>query len=228
MNSEIHRERMKPENIYKEIGRDQWEYANEGHVRTGKGWNGNVMNSQNYAQNVEASEEGDDSLMRATGPSGAGRTAASIREVHGSPLTEENVVGYNEYTSIEVLEKEFSLGKDLLEKAIKDIEGSINNLKDSTGRSEEDLGTANIFFKILSMIHNEEFEAVERWQDLTGFNEDTLEKLQEVPRKLEEGKFDKEVVDKLRGEFKMRNEEKDSQDNEEKENKDIRNLKEFL
>lgn len=223
MNAEIHKERMKPENIYKEIGRDQWEYANEGHVRTGNKWNHNVMNSENYnqqAQNVEASDEGDDSLMRATGPSGAGKTMATIREFHGSPLTEENVIGYNEYSNIEVLEKEFSLGKNLLEKAIDNLEGSINNLNDHSDPSEEDLSTANIFFKILSMLDNEDFESVGSWKEITGFNEEIMPTLKQVPNKIEEGKFEKEKVDVLRDDFKMRS--------EENEHPDIKNLKEFL
>lgn len=72
MNAEILRDRMKPENIVKDIGRDQWDYTSDRVIGTGKSWNRNVMASQLNKPRVLSEgrypeEQEDDSLMRASG-----------------------------------------------------------------------------------------------------------------------------------------------------------------
>ena len=42
MNAELLKDRMKPKNIVKDIGRDHWDYANDRVIGTGRGWNWNV------------------------------------------------------------------------------------------------------------------------------------------------------------------------------------------
>lgn len=223
MNSEIHKDRMKPENIEADIGRDQWEYANAKYIGTGKGFNSNITQGEVYnsrVQTVGREEEGDESLMRASGPTNIFKTTgATPSEEQRSLLTEENVVGYSEFSTIQVLEKEFSLGKDLLDKAVSNInQDCFDRLVNYQGANEEELETANVFFKVLAMLNNSDSETVDEWANLPGFNEVTLTQLEGVATKIEGGNFEKEKVDKLREEFKMKNDE----------NQDIQNLREFL
>jgi len=224
MNSEIHKDRMKPKNIYKDIGRDQWEYANDKYIGTGKRFNDTVTNGQLYNERVQSvgrEEEGDESLMRASGQTNAIRTTASFPEALGSPLTEENVIGYNEFSTIQVLEKEFSLGKDLIEKAISNIDQEcIERLRNHQEATEDELNTANVFFNMLAMLNNTEEHNKIEWGSITGFNEDTLDQLHNSPTQIEESKYEKSQVVNLRNNFKMKN--------EENENQDVKNLKEFL
>jgi hypothetical protein len=222
MNAEILKDRMKPENITKDIGRDQWEYANDRVIGTGRGWNTNVMDSQLHqprVRSVGGYEEGDDSLMRATGQSKARFTTGSFGETQGSLLTEANVVGYNDFANIEVLLKEYSLGKGLLEKAIANIDDEcIENLRNHANASEHDLKCANVFFRMLSMLNNGQDETHDTWESLASkFDFSLNDQLATISQQIEERKFDKDEVDKMREEFRIKGDEGN-----------IRNLKEFL
>ncbi len=229
MNSEIHKERMKPKNIYADIGRDQYEYTQDKYIGTGKGWNRNVLDAQNEQtmyQNDEVAES--DTLMRATGPAGAIQTTGSFPEGMQSPLTEANLAVANDYEKVGNLERELILCKELVEKAIENLnEEAMENLKNHSNASEEDLSYANVLFKMLAMLDDEETESVENWDDLTGFNTDTINKLRNVSHKIEDRNFDRDQVDSLKEEFKIKNQENDEAEGEH-ENVDIQNLKEFL
>lgn len=222
MNSEIHKERMKPKNIYADIGRDQWEYVNDGHISTGKSWNRNVLDSQIHPEmylNDEAAES--DTLMRATGPSGDIKSTGSFGGQLQSPMTEQNMANINEYSNVEVLHKEFTLGKDLLERAIEKIDkDAMNNLNAHENATEDDLSAVNVFFKMIAMLENQEAESIENWADITEFNEETVDKLNNIPRQIENRNFEKEQVDILRDEFQMKNQENEIEE--------IRNIKEVL
>lgn len=129
------------------------------------------------------------------------------------------MVGYNEFSTIQALENEFSLGKDLLEKAISNIDqDSIERLKNYNEATDGELSTANVFFKMLAMLNNSDGLNASNWRELSGFNEATLTQISNVSTQIEEINFKKEKVDTLRKEFKMKNDE----------NEDIKNLKEFL
>lgn len=73
MNAEILKERMKPENIQDNIGRDQWDYSNDKIIGTGRGLNWEVVNKE-YNEKLIGStgkfQETDDTFMRASGPAG--------------------------------------------------------------------------------------------------------------------------------------------------------------
>ena len=220
MNSEIHKERMKPKNIYADIGTDQWEYTNDKYIGTGKGWNRNVLDTetgQPMSQNDEIADS--DTLMRASGPSGAIKTTASFGEHQlQSPLTEQNI---NEYSNVGVLQKEFALGRDLLEKAIEKVDDqAMDNLSAHTSPTLEEINCMNVFFKMLAMLENEEAKVADSWDEFTDFNPETIHKLNNVSQKIEERNFEKDHVDSLREEFQMKNQENESED--------IRNVKEFL
>jgi hypothetical protein len=221
MNSEIHKERMKPENIYADIGRDQFEYINDKYIGTGKELNKNIFDNERTRPAFQDQKDLDsETLMRASGPAGEIRSTGSFAEPLNSPAT-ENVATTNEYSNVEVLQKEFALGKDLLEKAIENIDqDGINRLANYHEATRDDLNSANVFFKMLAMLDNQEAKDIENWKDIEGFNQDVLQKLQNVPEKIENRNFDKGQVDILRDEFQMKN--------QEDENEDIKNLKEFL
>ena len=222
MNSEIHKERMKPKNIYADIGRDQWDYINDNHIGTGKGWNKNVLGDEGQQEMFQNDEVADsDTLMRASGPSGAIKTTASFGEPLQSPLTEGNMANINDYSNVEVLQKEFTLGKDLLEKAIEKIDSeAMNNLNAHTNATEDDISAANVFFKMISMLENQEARSAGEWEDITGFNDETVNKLNNIPQQIEDRNFEKDQVDILREEFQMKNQENEIQE--------IKNIKEIL
>lgn len=217
MKAEMHRERMKPKNIYKELGRDHWDYANERAIGTGRGWNYNVIDSQLNPPRVQSAgrtqEDADDSLMRATGQTQL-----------ASPLTEANVANYQEYAdNIQILTKEFTLGKDLLEKAIRNIdEDCLNNLRNHQDASQHEINSANVFFKMLNMLNNAESQDYESWDQIKdNFNDGLIEDLQNASQQIEESNLDKEKVDHLREQFRMKGDNQQEADS-------IRNLKEFL
>ena len=217
MKSEMHRERMKPKNIYKDLGRDHWDYANDRVIGTGNGWNYSVIDSQLNPPRVQSvgrtPENVDDSLMRAT-----------VQTQMVSPLTEQNVAGYEQVEGhIEVLNKEFTLGKDLLEKAIRNIDDDcLNNLKNHQDASQHDVNSANVFFKVLNMLNNTDEQDYENWEQISdNFNEGLKEDLQNAPDQIERGNFDKSKVDSLREQFRMKSDAPE-------EAQSIRNLKEFL
>lgn len=148
MDSEIHRERMKPKNIYKNIGQDAWDYANDRVIKTGNGWNWNLINTQG-GQPAEATSEFqpnlDDTLMRAS--PGARETVETIRVDPAASLTEANVVNYADYNAdSEVLIKEYTLSKNLLEQAIASINSdNIQQLKEIPNESNINANAAFVF-----------------------------------------------------------------------------------
>jgi hypothetical protein len=222
MNAEIHKDRMRPENIYSDIGKDNWEYANDRYIGTGRGWNYNVMNAQLHQPRVRSVGrfgDEDESLMRATGASQARLTTASFGETQGSLLTEANVIGYNDFANVEVLLKEYSLGKGLLENSIENIDDRcIENLRNHKNATEHDIKCANVFFRMLAMLNKTKGEDQVSWESLASkFDAGLKDQISAVPQQIEERKFDKDAVDKMREEFRIKGDE----DN-------IKNMKEFL
>jgi len=228
MNAELLREKMKPKNIIKNIGRDQWEYANDRVVGTGRGWNYNVMDAQLHKPRVRSvgrtPEQVDDSLMRETAPTGARETTASFGQRMQSPLTEANVVSYADFANLEVLQKEFALGKDLLQKAIDNIDNRyINSLRDHRDASDQEASAGRVFVKMLSMLGGREPQGeLENWEEISqSFDETLRDRLSRVPDQIEDRRYDKDEVDKLRDDFKMKT-------GAEEERGVMHNIKEFL
>ena len=218
MNAELLRDRMKPKNIIKDIGRDNWDYANDRVIGTSKGWNRNTMTSQMNRPRVLSDgrypeEREDDSLMRATGytqgrGTSAQKTQASAEQMQDPPsFTEANVTGYQEYADTEVLQKEFSLGKGLLLKAIGNIDDDyINQLKEHEDASEQEINACKVFFKVIWMLNNtKDTGSLDNWDEISkNFNESLQQELQQVPENIEQRRYDKEEVDNLREEFKIK------------------------
>jgi hypothetical protein len=226
MNAELHRERMKPKNIYKNIGRDHWDYSNDRVIGTGKSWNYNVINAQLHqprVQSVGRSPGEDDSLMRVTEKTFARDTFGSIPQNVQSELTEANVVSYADYSNLEVLQKEFIFWKDLLDKAIGNIDDDyVNSLRVHRDAPESDIKTASVFLRLMWMLNGNDGEhSLNNWDEISGhFDESLQQQISQVPTNIEERKFDKEEVDKLREDFKMKAKEEDKGIME--------NIKEFL
>lgn len=150
MNAELLRDRMRPENIARDIGRDHWDYSNDRVIGTGKGWNYNVMDGQLFRPRVHSTgrfnQEADDSLMRASGPAyigtSANRTAASREEIQEQSLEDANVRNFNDYANPEVLEKELQLGKGLLLRACNSIDNDyLKSLKEHQNATEYEVKT---------------------------------------------------------------------------------------
>ena len=228
MNAELRRERMKPKNIIKNIGRDQWEYANDRVIGTGRGWNYNVMDSQLHQPRVRSvgrtPEQVDDSLMRETAHTGARETTASFGQRLQSPLTEANVVSYADFANLEVLQKEFALGKDLLQKAIDSINNDyINSLRGHRDASDQEISAGKVFVKMLSMLGGREPQGeLENWEEISqNFDETLQDRLNRVPDQIEDRRYDKDEVDILRDDFKMKT-------GAEEDRGIMRNVKEFL
>lgn len=228
MNAELLRERMKPKNIIKNIGRDQWDYANDRVIGTGMGWNYNVMDAQLHKPRVRSvgrtPDQVDDSLMRETAPTGARETTASFGQRMQSPLTEANVVSYSDFANLEVLQKEFALGKDLLQKAIDNINNDyINSLRDHRDASDQETSAGRVFVKMLSMLGGRGPQgAAESWDEISqNFDESLQDRLRRVPDQIEDRRYNKQEVDKLRDDFKMKT-------GAEEERGIMYNIKEFL
>lgn len=228
MNAELLRERMKPKNIIHNIGRDQWDYANDRVIGTGKGWNYNAMDAQLHKPRMKSvgrtPEAVDDSLMRETAPTRARETTASFGQRLQSPLTEANVVSYSEFANLEVLQKEFALGKDLLQKAIDNINRDyINALARHRDAADHEISTGRVFLKMLSMLSGRDLEgALDNWEELSQHFDESLQgRLERVPDQIEDRRYNKDEVDKLREDFKMKA-------GAEEERGVMHNVKEFL
>lgn len=214
MNAEIQKERMKPENIYQNIGRDHWDYANDRVVGTGKGWNYNIMNTQLYKPRVQSvgrkGDAVDDSLMRATGPTQARETTASFANRPEAELSEANVMSYEDFANVEVLEKEFNLGRDLLERAIDKVDDEyIKSLKNHKNASEHDVTIGKVFLNFLWMLdRNDGPTSIGSWDEVAqSIDEELPARLEKVADQIEDRRYDNEKVKDLREEFKMKGEE---------------------
>jgi len=228
MNAEILRDRMKPKNIYADIGKDHWEYSNDRVIGTGNSWNQNIITSQVNQPRVQnfgrSPEGGDDSLMRETEQTFARNTATgSAPNQNQSELTEANVVSYADFSNLEVLQKEFIFCKDLLDKAIDNVDDEyINSLNNQEGAPEHDVKTASVFLRLVWMLNDDEREeSLESWDEISNhFNQQLHQQISEVPNNIEHRNFEKSLVDKLREDFKMKV--------SEEEKGVMENIKEFL
>lgn len=226
MDAEILRERMKPENIKANIGQDAWDYANDRVIGTGKGWNHNLITQQMQAPGQEGTAEFpsriDDSLARATIPQRDNSFEQAEEAVQEASLTEGNVANYNDYNADrEVLSKEYALSKDLLDRAAASINSEyLKKLVDNKDANHEDLTAAHVFKALVSHLNEEEIGSHETWEDIIqDFNDEYVEKVQKASIKIEEGKYNKDVVSNLKEEFKDRSNDEDEL---------LHNIKEYL
>jgi hypothetical protein len=228
MDSEIHRERMKPQNINNTIGLDAWEYANDRVIGTGKGWNYNVITQQN-GQRVgttgEFTQDIDDSLARDTiqqrDTSFAETSEVPVGHVE-QPLTEENVVNYADFNADrEVLRKEYSLSKGLLDQAASNITPDyFKKLSEHKDASSEDLTAAHVFVALISHLNGNDIHQHQTWDEATqGMDEQLIESAKNILDQIEDRKYDREVINNLKEEFKDRSDDKNDM---------LHNIKEYL
>ena len=203
LDAEIHRERMKPHNIYANIGRDAWDYANDRVIGTGKGWNYNLV-----AENAGTRVGGvDDSLARETMPQREVSFAQSPEEQANQTLTETNVVNYANFNADrEVLKKEFGLSKGLLDQAAGNINSDyFKKLSDHTSDTPEDLNAVNVFLDLVNYLNGSEFESYTSWAEATAKMDDQLaEKAKNLPSKIEDREYNKNAINDLKERFKDR------------------------
>lgn len=173
MNAEILKERMKPKVIQDNIGRDQWDYSNDKVIGTGNGWNYNVFDpdlKKTRTKSTGRFAEGEDSLMRASGPAfveGSGKKDNTVT-IYQEQSNQENVTSYADYADLEVLDKEFVLGKSLLLKAIKNINPEyLNSLRELEYPTEQEIHTARALIKLVwHLINSQNSGALEEWSEV--------------------------------------------------------------
>lgn len=133
-------------------------------------------------------------------------------------------MSYSEYADEEVLQKEFSLGKGLLLKAISNIDDEyINQLKEQESVSENEINTCKVFFKMVKMLNDiKDTDGLDNWENIVKHFDDKLQdQLKEVPEQIEQRNYVKDEVVQLREEFKVKTESGD-------EGGIMHNIKEFL
>lgn len=171
MNAEILKERMKPEVIRDNIGRDQWDYSNDKIIGTGNGWNYNVFNPD-FARTKETGRfaDQDDSLMRASGPAfpeGSGNKDNTVT-IYQEQTNQENSASYADYADLEVLDKEFVLGKSLLLKAINNVTPEyLNSLKEHKDATDQEVHTARTLIKLVWHLNDSKDQAeLKEWSEV--------------------------------------------------------------
>lgn len=203
MDAEMLKERMKPENIKKNIGRDQWEYSNDRVIGTSKGLNFRTIVSQVYnpiGTTGTFPHKQDDSLARETS---FARTTAHTG-VHESLLLLPDV-----------LQREFTMGQDLLDELANKINMNCFKLiADNCTSSEKNLNTVGVFLKLVWLLNNQESdEDLDSWERVLGhLNDDLIQKARRVTSIISENKYDIQSVLKVREEFKRRFSVKDPED----------------
>lgn len=215
---------MIPKNIQKNIGRDAWDYANDRVIKTGKGWNYNVINTQANQIVPEGTSDfkanWDESVMRASPE--ARDTVETIKVRPGATLTEANVVNYADYNADnEVLMKEYTLSKGLLEQAIANINSDyIKQLKEISNDSNDNFNAAYVFWSLVLHFNGDDDIQSASWAEMSeSLNDEFIELVRNVPQQIEEKKYNKEVIKKLKSEFKDRTDNK---------TESLNHIKEFL
>ena len=199
MNAEILKERMKPKNIKDNIGRDQWDYSNERVIGTGKGWNWNVVNSDYQYTGIQTTgkfPEVDDSLMRASGPT-----------IIDSSGRKGDAANYADYANMEVLDKEFVLGKGLLLKAIQNVNNDyLNSLKEHKSPTDHEIHTARTLLKLVWHLNNtQNFDSLDEWNEICNYlNDDFLKQLNNIPERIDRKQYNKKEIEHFREEFKSK------------------------
>ena len=210
MNAELHKQRMKPQNIYRDIGRDHWDYANDRVIGTGNTWNQNVMNSQLYKPRVQSAgrtpEDADDSLMRATQPTNARMSTGSFPQAEGQDA-EQQVISYEDYNKVEELKYQIPFCRSDLKNGIGKLDDDyINKLKEHKDASDHDVSIANVFLQFLWMLNdNDGPSTLKNWEQVVQHLDSKIpDQLQNLERQIEDNKYDLETVDKLRNQFSMK------------------------
>lgn len=210
MNAEILKERMRPEVIKDNIGRDQWDYSNDKVIGTGNGWNYNVFDPD--LKRVTTKTTGrfaeEDSLMRASRPAFAENSGENKSvTIYEEQPNQENVRSYADYADFEVLDKEYAIGKSLLLKALKNVTPEyLNSLREHSNPTEQEIHIARTLIKLVwCLIKSNNDDSLEEWSNICNYlNEDFITQLNSIPEKIDRRNYNKKEIEHFRQDFKLK------------------------
>lgn len=203
MNAELLKDRMKPKNIIQDVGRDHWDYSNDRVIGTARAWNWNVIQAD-----LRGEEEPDDSLMRASGPINIIDTSGRKTDVTNNlPQDQARVISYADYADLDVLNKEFMLGKGLLLKAIDNITPKyLDSLKEHTEASANEIQLISTLLNLLEALNkSKNFDSLNSWGEVCEhLNSNLINKLDSVSDKIQQRNYNKDQLNQIREEFKIK------------------------
>ena len=197
-------------NIIHDIGRDHWDYSNDKVIGTGHGWNWNVVQSNLHK------EEAEDSLLRASGPINIVDTSGKKTNATNTFVQDQaRVISYADYADLDVLNKEFMLGKGLLLKAIDNITPEyLNSLKEHNNANESEIQLISTLLNLLEVLNrSKNFNQLNSWDDVCEYlNENLISQLVNASENIQQRNYDREVLYQIREEFKVKPDSKNQND----------------
>ena len=146
--------------------------------------------------------------MRASGPTGMIDSSGKKTDVTFSKSQDPSrVISYAEYADMDVLNKEFTLGKGLLIKAIKNITPEyIDSLKEYKNASEYEINSAATMINLSNILNRtKNANSLNNWDEITEqLNSDFIHLLNNIPEHIQQRNYDGEKVHQIREQFKVK------------------------
>ena len=146
--------------------------------------------------------------MRASGPSGIVDSSGKKSDITITRIEDPaRITSYADYADIDVLNREFILGKELLIKAIKNITPEyLNSLKEHTNASDFEIHYSATILNLLRILNKtKNADSLSNWAQICEhLNDDFLTQLSNLPEKIQQRDYDREKVFEIREQFRIK------------------------